>query len=291
MRKVLSNSFTSALKGKIWKWLLGSVSAVSCVLSIAKNYIDFPLLKSLAIGACVILSVFIIRFGSAVGRNLFKLYHFKTQEIIYGEAIILLKDSFAKINALRKSNFDDKEFLSTTKTMCDNLKILFDKKTKANCSVSIKLPKSATVSAGAAVDNLCRDTAHSTRDTDKYKSTEHTIIGNTGYTMILHNVQTKKEDSFHYINNNIPKTPDYQNTSKGIYNDGILPYKSELICPILPIQRKEDKDFHIWGFICVDCDSINGFDSKYDKAIIEGVADGVHDILITRNSFKIKENA
>ena len=180
--------------------------------------------------------------------------------------------------------------------MCDNLKKLFDKKTKANCSISIKVPQSGTVRADDSVENLCRDTKHSaTRDTQKYTEANHTIIGNTAYTKVLNSVQQRDENNFHYINNNISNTPDYQNTSRGLRSDDNnaddLPYKSELVYPIIPIQRKkdDDNDYRIWGFICVDCDAINGFDSKYDKAIIEGVADGVHDILMARYSFKTNQ--
>ena len=73
-----------------------------------------------------------------------------------------------------------------------------------------------------------------------------------------------------------------------MYKDGVLPYKSELIYPILPVHRVSEQDYNIWGFICVDCDVANGFDNKYDKAIVEVVADGVHDIMMARHSFKTK---
>ncbi|MBL7693161.1 MAG: hypothetical protein JNM41_16325, partial [Flavipsychrobacter sp.] len=168
----------------------------------------------------------------------------------------------------------------------DNLKIIFDKTTKTKCSVSIKVPQSGTVNANDTVENLCRDTDHSTRDTDTYKSINHTIIGNSGFTFILHQVQARDEDNFHYINTNISQTSNYQNTSKQAYSNGKLPYESELIYPIVPIHRTCNDDYRIWGFICIDCDKPYQFRVKYEKAIVEGVADGLHDIMMARHSFK-----
>lgn len=58
-----------------------------------------------------------------------------------------------------------------------------------------------------------------------------------------------------------------------------LPYKSEIVVPIIPSYAKQ---YDIIGFLCVDCEHSNKFDPIYDPALIEGVADGIYDILFNR---------
>jgi hypothetical protein len=53
---------------------------------------------------------------------------------------------------------------------------------------------------------------------------------------------------------------------------------------ILPTPNRH----YILGFICVDCDTKNKFtDELYSSAILEGVADGLYDII---EKYKAKNN-
>jgi hypothetical protein len=171
--------------------------------------------------------------------------------------------------------------------MCDTLRVIFERKTHAECSVSIKVPVKNKIQEDAVLKNLCRDSGHLNRDTTKYNETIHTIIGNTPFCYILNNVLKANKNGYHYVNNDIMSTSTYQNTSIDVYTDGILPYKSELVYPIIPMVG----EYNMLGFICIDCNCKNKFtDTKYDIPMIEGVADGLYNILDKWNKIK-KENS
>ena len=106
---------------------------------------------------------------------------------------------------------------------------------------------------------------------------------NTCFNSILTEVKNQNK-LLHYINNDITNSNDYFNTSKKCYDDEVLPYESEIVVPIIPIVRGK-KDFNLLGFLCVDCDKRKAFDTKYDTHILQGIADGIYDIIVTR-SFK-----
>ena len=304
--KLLWESLIQSFSGKLWKWLVtGSIGALSALLKIGKDYFGTNVFYSICIGIGIILTLFILRFIAFLAINVIKYLHYHYKESIYGDAIILLKDAFAKVHWLRKNRpFGDTEFIEAMTTICNNLKKIFDKKTKSNCSVSIKVPVVGPVSADTTVTNLCRDTPHSLiRDTDKYKMIQHTIVSNTPYQVILANVKRGDKLNFYYLNNDINNTQHYHNTSKDAYPDGKFPYQCELVCPIIPIlpnnsnssdtrnSENSKEQYDIWGFLCVDCDRKNKLDSKYDLAIIQGVADGVFDVILERKLFKTSSNA
>lgn len=228
--QALSTSFVSSFTGKLWKWLLGSVGGLSAILLAAKNLLNTTTELSLKIGIFFLLGVFLLRFFLFFIYFLVHYFQVRIHESIYGEAIILLKDAFSKVHFLRKTeNFDDHLFIDAMVTICNKLKVIFDRKTKAKCSVSIKVPISGLVSAETSVQNLCRDSDHFGRDTDKYKQTNHTILGNTAYQVVLSNIYRNERTHFYYLNNCVNRTENYQNTSRDSYKDGIFPYNSELV--------------------------------------------------------------
>jgi hypothetical protein len=285
--KIFWKSIQEACRGKIWKWLIGSVSALAFVLTFGKNYLNARIEISILIGIGILAFLFIFRLVSRLSINAIKHLHDKYREAVYGDAIILLKDAFAKVHALRKREvFDDKEFMAAMITFCDTLKTIFDKKTSANCGVSIKVATSGSVSAQASVHNLCRDTKSRSRDTDAYKNINHTILGNTPYTKILNSV-TKGKKQFYYINNDISSNGDYENTSLDAY-ESCLPYSSELVVALIPAENESSTNYEVLGFLCIDCDKKNKFDNRYDVAIVEGVADGIYDLIVARNNFNAK---
>lgn len=295
---IISQSFFSATKGGFWKWSVGSVGGVLGILLFGKNFLGTTARVSSLIGLGVFGFLFLLRFAIFLGKNLIGSLHYKYVDSIYGDAIILLKDAFARVHYLRKQpDSEDVHFMETMILICNCLKEIFDKKTKADCSVSIKIPISGRgpISETSILMNLCRDTTNSlTRDTEAYKKQKHTILGNTAYTMIVNKALKGNRKLLYYVNNNIETTKDYLNTSREVYPGGKLPYKSELVIPITPIvpfMLKSDKNedsiqkyFEIWGFLCVDCTTEGKFDEKYDLAIVEGVADGVVDVIINRKS-------
>ena len=175
--------------------------------------------------------------------------------------------------------------MKTMVHMCDSLQKLFYSKNACMCSVSIKVPIKGDLTENTSVMNLCRDSIHSlTRDSANYKAVNHTIIGNTAFRKALNNVLRNNPRGFYYLNNNISGTTDYDNTSREVYPDGKLPYESEIVVPIIPTERDSSRTFETLGFLCVDCVCKNKFDAKYDVPLLEGVADGIYDILFINKS-------
>ena len=133
---------------------------------------------------------------------------------------------------------------------------------------------------------MCRDTEHNDRNTEAYKSIKHTLLQNTPYIVSVTNLM-RNNDNYGYINNNIPDSKHYFNSSKGAHKNGVLPYKSELVYPIVPASRDHntENDFSdLVGFICIDCDKINVFDEdRYDIPVIKGVADELYNIIYAMN--------
>ncbi len=289
-------SVKDSFKGKLWKWLMGGTGSLFALFLFGKNFLNTSAVVSITIGAIIIFALYLIRLVLIFMKNVINHYHFLYVDSIYGEAIVLLKNAFAKIHRLRKlDTISDEVFLDAVLTMCENLKKYFDKKTKSICSVSIKVPLSKTsisissgkhISSSESVRNLCRDTISAKiRNTDLYNATNHTILGNTAYQKVVLNVLNGDSSKFYYINNDIDSSRDYENTSRAAYPNGQLFYKSELVYPLVPALMPSDKNFELAGFLTIDCTVKNKFDEKYDVAIVEGVADGLYDVIMKRNQF------
>lgn len=290
---ILRRSFIESLKGPIWKWLFGSFPALCAVLFFGKNYFDQTLFVSVCWVAIIIGSFILLRLFIRLVINSFKYLHSVYKESVYGDAIIRLRESFGRVHYYRKTpGYQDKEFMESTIDFCNGLKEIFDNVTKSNCSVSIKIPTQSHVSENTILKNLCRDsTNYNLRNTSVYNKTNHTIIGNTCFSKTLNNI-IKGSDERYYINNDIPNSKDYENTSRGCFdatND--LPYKSELVHGIVAFHNLDNNNLVCHGFVCVDSDKINAFDKKYSVAIVEGVADGIYDIINERNNIEKNENS
>ena len=284
--QVLLKSFKGTLSSKLWKWLIGSSSAIFALLLFGKNFLNVTLKTSIKIGLIIILGIFVLRFFLFIIINSFKYLHNLYRDSKYGDAIVFLRDAFSKVHYYRQSkNKSDELFIKTMVYMCDSLQNLFSSKNACMCSVSIKVPVKGDLTENTSVMNLCRDNIHSkVRDNANYKAVDHTIIGNTAFRKSLNNVLRNNPHGFHYLNNNISDTKDYDNTSKEVYPNGKLPYESEIVVPIIPFERDSNRTFEALGFLCVDCISKNKFDEKYDVPLLEGVADGIYDILLVNKS-------
>jgi hypothetical protein len=291
LTKLFLKTLKDTFSGKLWKWLIGSAGSLFGILLFGKNFFYQSLSISIYIGISILIGLLILRFFLFFIVNVIQLVHFYYHESVYGDAIIFLRDSFSKIHSLRKKDeINDNDFTETMVILCNNLSSLFEKKTKSKCSVSIKVPTKGIIDEQSSVKNLYRDSfATKTRDTELYKKTNHTIIGNTPYQKIVNNILKGNKEKLHYLNNDINSNADYENTSREVYQNSALPYLSELVYPILPFTwDKKTNNYNCIGFICIDCDKKNSFDDKYDIGIISGVADGIYDIITLRNSLKEK---
>lgn len=288
--KIFSTSVKQAFKWSLWKWLvIGSFGGVSTVLKFGKDAFDLEWKTSALYGLYSIIILYIFRVILLFGANLLKYYHEISRNSVYGEAIIILKNSFAQTHAYRKlGNYDDTEFMIIMMTFCNGLQEIFEKITNSDCSVSIKVPKhDKTVTEHTTVQNLTRDLNHKGRSTVEYENTKHTLIGNTAFSYTFNKVVTNSKEKF-YLNNEVNNTKNYENTSKSCNPDGILPYNSEIVLPIVPAyNEKNQTQFDCYGFICVDSNKKDAFGSKYETAILEGVADGIYDLMSQRSNAAI----
>ena len=304
-----------------FKWYLGSFSTAIATFFFFEKYLEFTRARSIKYGIALAISTFILRaLYQYVIRidELEKLVNQKDNQLelltskkekkklltanyFYGDAIIILKDIFAKIHSIRK---DDKitndELTESLVLLCNKLKELFEKRFNHNYSVCIKV-----LGPEVNLDAINPETQVSTliRDFKSYKSrsqpsvVRHNIFSNTCYLEIFYNLSNIGKS--HYLNNSLISDNNYRNTSFQIYGelpeecDSVeertkhwkLPYKSELVVPITPLEMDGSKRiYNFLGYLCIDCDEEDAFHSKYDTQMIKGVADGIFDIIKLKNN-------
>ena len=285
--KIIVSSFKEAFLWELWKWILGvGVSLLSAyVIPLGKEFFEWEDTQILKLSLLFILAIYVLRFILLLIAKSFKYIHELYKNSVYGDAIIKLTDSFAEAHLYRKTpGFQEEQFMRAMIVFCNNLKEIYDRTTMSECSVSIKVPILDTkVSEGTTLRNLTRNFQHKNRDTDEYRSINHSIIGNSAFNNSLNKVITGQEEKY-YLNNDVNNTKNYLNTSKICYENGILPYNSELVYPITPIKNTDTTNFNCHGFICIDSTKKNAFDQKYSVAIMKGVADGIYDVISELNT-------
>lgn len=273
---------------KFIKYFIGTLGSAFVLISVGKNYFNLSILNSTLLGLSALIGIIIILFVRYFLRNL-------VRRNLYGEYLIALKEVTAEINSIDDSQpISDQIFTDAMGHVCDKIKSLFDLKIKEpNCSVSIKVAVGgAIVNSETEVTNLCRDSITSQkkkRDTKDYVSKKHVIFQNTCFNVIVSNWMDNKTDSLYYINSDIPKSrPHYQNSSYGCYGEnGQLDYQSEIVVPIIPLSdKKDDKMPGPLGFLCVDCEKKNAFDSQYDLILLQCIANNIYDIMVIKESLK-----
>jgi len=195
------------------------------------------------------------------------------------DVMTLLNQAFSGIHWLRVQ--DDKNvsaFIEIMEFMCNKIKELFDKKTQHKCAVSLKIPMKleGDVSSETRIINICRDKSSVGRNNDSYRQKNHTISNNTCFNTIF-NEMADSGDTY-YLNNDIASSSDYKNSSKGIHIGSELPYKSELVVAVTTSYEHEDRP-PLLGFLCVDCDQIGVFDKSVDPIMLQGVAEGIFDLV------------
>lgn len=305
---VVTLSFKELIQSKVFVFIAGGFGSLTGLLTFWTNHFNWTLIDSVSFAVAVIFIIFLLKFLFCFFRNK-KIYDkFKLNELInekvdislkeylskelkenlkenveknfHGDAIIGLSKAFSGIHWLERKlpELSSTELLDTMTNLCDELQKIFHNKKDLLCSVSIKVIRP---NDEGIVENFCRDRKIKGRDTIQYINTKHVIGKNTGYHIICQNLLTNT--STFYLNNDIPNSPDYMNTSMDCYNEGVLPYKSELIVPIIPLVKKETDNFPLRGFLCVDCKEQNNFDKKYDVPTLQGVADGIYELF--RNLF------
>lgn len=285
---MIKRVFFRTIRGKIWAYfILGGVGAPIALALVGKNFLGLNIVCSVLLAVAFLAALFIFRFLYFALIEIIVYIHNTYVDSIWGEAIVDLKKGYAQVHYLRKQGeISDEDFMKTLISFCNILKTIFDRKTKGNCCVSIKVPVGQFDSIEAwSLGNLCRDEFHHERDTQQYAETKHTVIGNTPYTVILNSLLNVKSRPLpFYVNNDIEGTKDYMNTSRELHQEAQR-YKSELVHAIVPILGDHEYRHELLGFLCVDCDKKDAFDiQRYDIPMVEGIVDGIYDIIKSKTS-------
>ncbi|MDD2411792.1 MAG: hypothetical protein PHR79_02635 [Bacteroidales bacterium] len=295
------------------KWYFGSITTSAGTFFLMEKYFEFERLRSIKYGVTIFIFTFLIKVIIQYLKEIDKLEskidikdekidtlntRQNKQELVknynyYGETILLLKDSFSYIHKVRRGDNITPEQLSKVFIgVCNKLKHIFEKRLDYTYSVCIKVltENGGELNEYVEIKTLCRD-ENSYFNRKNCKQVVHKIVDNTCFNEILYNIDMPNK-AF-YLNNNLPNDKYYKNSSFLNYGtvpeqaDSIerqkfwtLPYKSEIVVPIAPtLNSDNDRKKEFYGYLCVDCDEENGFHKKYDSGMIQGVADGLSDLI------------
>lgn len=288
---IFRRSLNQTFQKKNWGWL-GGVSGVVTIASFIQYNAQLGCWKILLVLVGSLAAIAILFYLFYFFRNAYGWIHNTTVESIWGEIITVLAEVYAMIHEIeRKQDVKEGDIARVLGGFCDKVKKLFDKKTNSRCCVSIKVPISNYSESGEwlsiVVKNVARDQDHiSERDTQEYKDTKHDIIGNTAYNHIISLVIKQSSKPHVYLENDVHAIKNYDTTS----NRPMVPYKSELVVPILPTRYKKLEDVWFGGFLCIDSDKKESFDRKhYDIPMTIGLADGLYSIM--RRLIELRNNS
>lgn len=295
---IFSESFKQASQNKNWGWFV-ILSAVVTYLSYIQQQFDTTWWKTVLIFIGALLSVAILFYAWFFISNAVKRWKAYRVESMWGETIKDLAQAYSEIHQLERMapTISEKNIAISLQEFCNKVKKIFDRKTKSNCCVSIKVPVSNYSFNGEwksiQVKNVARDKKHiRERDTDKYKIANHDIIGNTAYSRIISLVLKESRKPRIYLNNDVDpeKDPNYATTSPEDEERKAVPYKSELVVPILPTKYRSLKEVSFGGFLCIDSDEKGSFDADhYDVAMTQGLADGLYVLMLKLLELQKKE--
>lgn len=283
---IFSRSFRDTVKKKNWSWLggvSGVVTLASFIVLPLQSFVSLKGWQYLLVPVGTLVVFFVLFYVYYFLRNAYGWIHNLTVESIWGEVVKVLAEVYAYIHEIeRKNPITEKDIADVLCFFCNKVKVLFDKKTNSNCSVSIKVPISHYSDSGEwqsiQVKNISRDQAHiSERDTTEYKNAIHDIVGNTAYSYIVSMVMKKSSKQHAFLDNNVKSNLNYITTS----GRSVIPYESELVVPILPSRYKDLSEVFFGGFLCVDSNHKDAFDSEhYDIPMTIGLADGLYSIML-----------
>lgn len=314
MNQEINKAFKYAFFGNWWVFVITIVDIVACICTILGVSIkDFSPLW-VTIGSFLIfitaLSCIIFRFVRRINRG-FELKDSKIQNIKiqldksnkellevkdYLSFIHILADSISAINKMtRNGKITEVTFQKEMLIFCNKLKESFemlnnktntDKSRKYSVSIKVIISE-VIISKELKTDDI--EVVNSFRNTSSfqdefridsiYDKTHHYISKNTAYKTIIDLILDESKYCY-YINNNIQEDKFYKNSSIDCYINHKIPYKSELVMPILPLCVSQES-LALLGFLCITCNDSGGFDLN-DKEIkcMLSVADCLYNIML-----------
>ena len=299
---IFSEIFKQTFQAKNWKWILSVVlvlSVITGVYGILKDLFNLDFIRCGLIIIAIFIVVVIVLMMWYLLKHIIKKIHDSKVDSIWGEAIIDLAEAYSIIHEIeQKDVITEQEISSVLSKFCNKIKEIYDRTTKSNSSVSIKVPISNYTNRGhwesMQVKNIARDQKHlNERETPDYKQANHDIIGNTAYSRIVSLVIKESSKDKVYLNNNIDSSvnSNYATTSSICKDREAVPYKSELVVPIIPTKYNSLKEIYFGGFLCIDSDKPNSFDHKrYYIHMTRGLADGLYSLMVKLVALSNQEN-
>jgi len=208
----------------------------------------------------------------------------------YAQTIDLLGSGFSELHKLnRVKDYDYQKAITACDKLLSSLATAITMVSGTTCCATIKiLVTNETESSDP--DNFKLSTLTFSRSSLQRKTEDkkvnHWIHQNTDFLEILKNIDKRKGISF--FRNWLPFSFGYQNTSFQIYgtpSENVflryfrwpLPYKSTIVVPICPCDSQNTKN--LVGFLCVDSGKLGAFRKNYDVQLIQGVADGLYNVI------------
>lgn len=309
--RIITHALVKTFDRENWKWIGGIPGVVTIIGAIQPNlsllktslfsWIPFigidPLLDSCILFFCTLIIWALVCSLYYLTEFLLSWMHNVYVDSVWANTIVDLATAYSCIHELEHQGIHvtEEKIAVALSQFCNQVKTIFDRKTHSDCCVSIKVPianynatdKWETIH----VKNIARDQEHlAERDTAGYKLAHHTIIGNTAFSKIIALIMGNRRTHNVYLNNDLDKDPNYQTTSIIDGERNVVPYKSELVVPIIPSKYENLNNIKFGGFLCIDSNKKNVFDGeRYDIPMTKGLADGLYSL--TQTLIQIREQA
>jgi hypothetical protein len=316
LRDIFKESIVDGIKEfvasfqKIRTYLFGSIGSFystkeKLLISIQNTFVIFlnesPWIKAGLFFIIVLVILFIYYQFKQFSLQAWRKWILIKRESVYGNAIVLLSNAYSKIHKNRNKELTLEEVKSILEDFCDKIREIYEFKTKAKCSVSIKTiidlqEGDNGINFDTGVVNLCRDSKCKKRYDQDYENIEHKIANNTCYQRIISKFFSNKTTEMYFLCNDLSGLNDYENSSFLLYPDYTkeiredetkrrsnwpLKYKSELVVSLTPLEKETQTNFPILGFLCIDCEleKKEVFNSYYDVPLLLGISDGLYDFI------------
>lgn len=214
----------------------------------------------------------------------------------YAKAFSLINVGFAELHELERikdPNADRK--IHTLEKMLDSIVQTFQQITSHECSACIKVMTQEDSGKRPEVVTISRDSASKhKRPTHPKDEISHYVDMNTDFSVICEEIADPLKRYF--FCNNLPWFDGYLNTRFSSKREipfrnypllGFimklstwpLQYRSTIVVPILPGYFQTNSP-QLAGFLCVDSKSLYAFDKAYDIHILQGISDGMYNVIL-----------
>lgn len=273
LRDIFKESIVDGIKEfiasfqKLRNYLFGSIGAFYStkekLLAEIKNAFveilkDSPWIKAGLFFIAVQIILFVYYQGKQFSLQAWRKWILIKRESVYGNAIVLLSSAYSKIHKNRNKELALEEVKSILQDFCDKIRDIYEFKTKAKCSVSIKTiidlqEGDGGINFDTRVVNLCRDSKCKKRYNSEYEQIEHKIANNSCYQRIISKFFSNKPNEMFFICNDLIALEDYENSSFLLYPEYTkenreeeskrrqnwpLKYKSELVVSLTPLEKE-----------------------------------------------------